>query len=488
MISIEEHHIDAMAANASAIANGRKLANGGKFVALHVADDESIVFGECSGSGKSGYACSVDFTDPGKPVPRCSCPSRQIPCKHCLGLLYAYVIQPTRFVKAELPEELSKKRATAQKRAATKKAQASNPPKPKKVNVTALKKKLGKQLEALELLEKILADLLIRGLGTHGNKEASQLRDNAAMLRAAYLPGAELALLRLSDVAARASNARQHGVDESHHDALDELARLEALLRRGKAYITERIADPKLAPETDSGIAAWLGHAWQYDELISAGRQESAAEFVQLAFFVAADYVKKEYADTGIWIHLADKRVFHTETLRPYKAAKHIKAENSDFEVAKVPDFVRYPGDVPERVRWQSREHRALDASDYASIVSAAETDFSAMLKRIKNALKSPLGTRHPVALVCPARIGSLQDGAQTRFVIEDSAGTRIELADPADTFEGIAGTTQLLPLVGDQASGAVMLCLFHMNLQTLRLTAQPLTLIHDESMTRLAA
>ncbi|MCW2902761.1 MAG: zinc finger domain protein [Streptosporangiaceae bacterium] len=46
--------------------------------------DEHAVWGECQGSGKSGYRTSADLSVPSF---RCSCPSRTFPCKHALALL-----------------------------------------------------------------------------------------------------------------------------------------------------------------------------------------------------------------------------------------------------------------------------------------------------------------------------------------------------------------------------------------------------------------
>jgi len=38
-----------------------------------------------------------------------------------------------------------------------------------------------------------------------------------------------------------------------------------------KVYLQERISDPNLKADTETAIAAWLGHAWQYTELQAAG-------------------------------------------------------------------------------------------------------------------------------------------------------------------------------------------------------------------------
>ena len=90
MLQIDEAFVDSAAPNAGAIKNGRGLVLKKKFVHLRIDADHTLLFGECKGSGKSNYQCSCDFIRPNNPTHRCNCPSRQFPCKHCLGLMYAY--------------------------------------------------------------------------------------------------------------------------------------------------------------------------------------------------------------------------------------------------------------------------------------------------------------------------------------------------------------------------------------------------------------
>ena len=89
MIAIDEGYIGSTAPNADAVKNGRALVAKGKFVALNVDADETILFGQCAGSGKVPYKVSCDFARPDQPTHRCTCPSRQFPCKHCVGLMFA---------------------------------------------------------------------------------------------------------------------------------------------------------------------------------------------------------------------------------------------------------------------------------------------------------------------------------------------------------------------------------------------------------------
>ena len=85
MISIDEGFVEAAAPNADA-AEERPRAGPQEQVpdAAHRAD-ETLLFGQCQGSGKEPYLCSCDFARPEQPTYRCNCPSRQFPCKHCWG-------------------------------------------------------------------------------------------------------------------------------------------------------------------------------------------------------------------------------------------------------------------------------------------------------------------------------------------------------------------------------------------------------------------
>ncbi len=72
MISIDEAYVDSAAPNAEAAKNGRGLVLKNKFTTLHISEDETILFGECQGSGKEPYRCSCDFARPDKPTHRCT--------------------------------------------------------------------------------------------------------------------------------------------------------------------------------------------------------------------------------------------------------------------------------------------------------------------------------------------------------------------------------------------------------------------------------
>ncbi|WP_367172240.1 SWIM zinc finger family protein [uncultured Desulfovibrio sp.] len=52
----------------------------------------------------------ADFSEGATPVLRCTCPSRQLPCKHCRALLFE-ILEGKPFAEMESPPDILKKRA-----------------------------------------------------------------------------------------------------------------------------------------------------------------------------------------------------------------------------------------------------------------------------------------------------------------------------------------------------------------------------------------
>jgi len=482
VISIDETFVDSAAPNPSAISNGKGLVRKGKLLTRHKDADETIIFGEIKGSGRSNYHTSVDFSDPSNPVYRCSCPSRQFPCKHTLGLMYAWVLGET-FVVAEVPTEIVDKRARAEARATKRKERAARP---RRVDKRALAKKLDAQLEGLDVLERMTEDLVRGGLGSLDPKTARTLEEKAKQLGNAFLPGAQKALRSLTilfappDVATGQELAERYR-ETIYTEALDRLTRLQMICRRGREYLEARKADPELAPDTETPIAAWLGHAWQLTELHQHGLFEENGELVQLYFGTRDDPAREEWVDVGVWANLGRGTLQRTLNLRPYRAARFIKEDDCFFRVRTVPALYRYPGGLDPRIRWDEAGDRALTPDDIAAIRGFARP-LAETLKRVKNHLKDPLGHRHPHALVAYRRIGRVDD----RVVLEDAEGARIALVDdPAvDPFD----TVPLLPLVDPALrEDQVALLAFLPDLDDHALRAKPLTLVGERAIVRLA-
>ena len=118
-MELTEQMILLQAPDPAAAENGRKLSKKGSFSGLCRTEDGSLYWGGCAGSGKDPYQVSVDWTAPDAPVCRCSCPSRQFPCKHALGLMFE-LLAAKPFETAEMPQDIADKRARQAARAAKK--------------------------------------------------------------------------------------------------------------------------------------------------------------------------------------------------------------------------------------------------------------------------------------------------------------------------------------------------------------------------------
>ena len=118
MREISEQFISSIAPNAAAVSNGKKISSKGGFVKLSRSEDDTFYMGQCKGSGKSDYIVTADFIEE-TPVFRCSCPSRQFPCKHSLALLFEMAAKKD-FEVCEIPQDILDKRKKKEAREAKK--------------------------------------------------------------------------------------------------------------------------------------------------------------------------------------------------------------------------------------------------------------------------------------------------------------------------------------------------------------------------------
>jgi hypothetical protein len=482
MISIDEGYVESAAPNSDTMKNGRGLVVKGKFLTLYIDADETILFGQCQGSGKDPYQCSCDFARPDQPTHRCSCPSRQLPCKHCVGLMFAYVLKKSSFKTDAVPADLVEKREKLATRAEKKK---EGPAKPKMVNKSALAKKTQAQLDGLDLLEKLTLDVTRIGIGNMNAKTAREIEEKAKQLGNAYLPGAQAALHRYTklfndDGGSNPKTAAKKG-EAVFSEALDQLSRLHAIVKQGRVYLQRRLDDPDLKPETETAIAAWLGHAWQLAELKSAGLVQTDAKLLQLAFNSHDDIARQEYVDTGIWLNLSSGRIQITQNFRPYKAAKYIKSDDSFFQIAQVKELCVYPGDVNPRVRWEGMTPRPVELRDLQRAKDLARADFAAVVKDVKTNLKGPLADKQPIHALRFRRIGQVDGSA----VVEDANGERLTMTDTGMTDE--PASCHLLQLTPSELhENQTLVVRFRHDLDQRTLQIKPLSIVTSSGVIRL--
>lgn len=473
MLEITESWVDSLAPNSAAIKNGHELVKKGKFTAFHQTEDRQVLFGICTGSGKTPYIPSADFMTPGNPVMRCTCPSRQFPCKHGLGLLYAYV-EGKSFTQAGVPEELAAKREKAGKREEKKAKELAGEAesKPKKVNKSALKKKIAAQLEGLDVLERLTHTLVRRGFGSLDSKELKMIQEHVKQMGSHYLNGAQIQLRKLQLILSSEDK------EKAYAHAAEQLAVIHAFIKKGRAHLLQKLEDPELTMDHESTIEEWLGHAWQIAELRAANLTTHEVEMIQLSFISYDDPSRQEYFDLGYWIQLDSGAIHSTVQYRPYKAAKLMREEDSFFDVARIPQLYRYPGDMNRRVRYESFTTRKIEDTDLSGVRKFAVNSYAEAVKKVKNQLKNPLADPNPVMLLRFEEVTADEAG---RLFISNSRGESLELFDLLEI-----STVPLLKLIPqDQLQDTVMLVLFDHHTLSGRLRVQPLSLLNGKEIIR---
>lgn len=479
MRQITEQIISALAPNPAAVSNGRKISQKGGFVRLEQSADDTFFLGECTGSGKNNYVTTADFIESAQPVFRCTCPSRQFPCKHSLALLYE-MMSGKSFAVCEIPEDILQKRSKKQARTekaeiAAQDAAAGKPAAPPKVNKAARAKKLQKQLEGLELTAKLTSDLLGTGLGAMGGAALSTYRQLSKQLGDYYLPGPQHLLNRLI---LEIEAFQQDGSDTHYESAVQVLMRLRALVKKSTQYLSAKLESGDLEQD-DNLLYEELGGAWKLSELAALGLNKQNATLAQLSFWIALDAARAEYIDTGCWADLETGEISLTQNFRPLKALKYVKQEDTLFDAARIPLLCYYPGEGNRRVRWEGMELRALTPDDLSRLRESA-CALAPAVKEAKNILKNTLSDPLFYRLIRFSQIGRVQ----SNFALRDETGDTILLAD-APEMEPTVLRLGMLPdarLLENQT----LLGAFFYDPVSHRLLLQPLSILTPEQVVRL--
>lgn len=98
---LTEEQIKGLAPKETAFKAGKKLSTSDKWEQASVSD--RALWGSIKGSGKNPYVLMIDTKNLAY---KCTCPSRQFPCKHALGLLLKYSAESDAFPRDTEPEHV----------------------------------------------------------------------------------------------------------------------------------------------------------------------------------------------------------------------------------------------------------------------------------------------------------------------------------------------------------------------------------------------
>jgi hypothetical protein len=423
---ITEEDINRFAENPGSRKNGRDLADGGKFFELEKNEDETLIWGKCAGSGAKPYFCSIDLLDKEKLDARCNCPSRQRPCKHSIGLLYA-AAKGLAFQTSPAPDALIEAREKGRLKA----EKTTKPAKMTKAKAAGEAKKCAFQIEGVELGEKMLHNIALSGFAAVGESAETSLKAQIKELGNYYIKEIQAEFKNFLSLLQK---------DENLIERIEKIVYLRVLLVKGKAYLERKKAYfeafPNNSPDDEKSFLAadsieeQLGYAWKLAELREKGLMVMDAELVQAAFWEENDPSREQWIDVGYWLSLKDKRIYVTRDYRPYKIKDSAVPKDSFHQILTASELYRYPcGNKNPRVRWEKSSYRALLAEDYKKAQEFGESDFTSVIKEVKNQIKSPLADKNPVYALKIAEI-SIDDAEN--FFIFDEKGAFIPLIRPS--------------------------------------------------------
>ena len=442
---LTEEYVQRNAVNASALANARKISSKGDFTGRKITADRTLIYGDCKGSGKEPYHTSVDVSGDSV-ISRCSCPSRQFPCKHALALMLDFASGRT-FETGDVPEDIARKREKIEKREEKAKQEASADVSPKSEEElqkeaqkkkasadSAAKKKIARQMEGLSLVSDFTNEMLSAGLGTVNSGSVSKYKDLTKQLGDYYLNGLQLLLQRF--ILAVQADKSQSGEKE----LVEKLVQLDQAAKKCREWLEKQLESGDFGPKDDI-LYEQLGGIWRLDQLEELGLYKENSELVQLSFTVLWDEAAQTETDTAYWIDLTGGVISKTENIRPVKAKKYVHADDSAFELYKVKKLYFYPGGINRRIRWEEAVSEPCGPEIPGKVLSFARDGINASVKEAKNELKNTLSDESVAMLIAFDCITVSQEGVMALRKGEES----IELRESSE-YEGCLKTLRHLP------------------------------------------
>ncbi len=457
--------------------SGRELSGAGSFSALRRTADGMTFWAECAGSAHNPYYVSVDFAlSADEPVFSCSCPSRQTPCKHALGLLYE-LLADRKFTVDEEPAYVERARA---KRAAEQERAAARLERARRQNAASREKRLSRQLEGLDKAEKFSNDLVRGGLSAASELPAQSLDRLAAEMGSCDLPGARDAFERMALLDRR---LRQGELSERAcaPELLRTLAALRIMILRARVFLERQLASGGYALE-EPVLYEMLGGEWNADELRAIGACRKNARFVQLSFDVSGGDGRRARAERGFWMDLTRGELVHTLSTRPARMPKGEGMDDSCFSLLEIPLVYEAPVLPCPCVWWEDAAARTLSGDDLAVLRGFAATSIQKTVRASAEKLSEPLLPGYAPVLM---RVGAVGYVGRT-LVLEDAEGGRVALRDrPSDGAEH-ASVCRLTALPHPPEKGDAIFGLLFYDESDRRYCIHPYSVVRADGVVRL--
>ncbi|MDY3791751.1 MAG: hypothetical protein SOZ56_04640 [Oscillospiraceae bacterium] len=305
---------------------------------------------------------------------------------------------------------------------------------------------------------------------------AEQYKTLAKQLGDYYLPEPQAIMNEIVSAARKLSSAP----DDAETDRLTALCvKLSSTVKKSKAYIASKLESGDVLPE-DSILYEAMGNVWKLSQLKEIGLYKENAAIIQLSFTVLHDDMHKADIDTAYWADIQTGEISKTENIRPLKAQKYIKSEDSAFGMHFIKELYRYPGGMNRRIRWESAEITDAAPETYPLIISKAEGSISEAVKKAKNELKNTLSDKYAAMLI---RFDSIEFAVSDGHPVMKLGGETIALR----ANENYPGTCDVLKVTSREylENGALLGELFYIP-EEKRIYMCPISIVNENGILRL--
>jgi hypothetical protein len=200
-------NINALAPDPETANRGKKLASLSKWQS--VGSFEAALWGECKGSGAEPYFVMIDMEGPAY---NCSCPVRQMPCKHAMGLFFLYAekaVAENPKLPAKVEEWMTKRSSKKEKFAAPQVELIVNAEEKQKAKEKRVQERTELMSSGIEELDLWLKDLVRQGLANVGFANSKFWENAAAKFKDAKLSKVAYSIRELGENSAKSVDSSQ---------------------------------------------------------------------------------------------------------------------------------------------------------------------------------------------------------------------------------------------------------------------------------------
>ena len=275
-----------------------------------------------------------------------------------------------------------------------------------------------KQLEGLDITERIFVDILTEGIGALNGDSEAHFNNYAQIMSNHYLPRFEMMFKRM------ATELNRLGRDQTQnesilHGILDDIVFMQSSANKIRAILNDRLThengtiDAELRGLTDYKVNSLRTKKYYKDNVC----------IFPLSFHCVYDSNIGKWYQRYFWLDMEDGAIYHTME-RLDKSLSNISPKEALFKKHRVLELYYEPGAYNGLIRWNNKEAVMLNPEDYHQLLSFAEPDIPTAVNKMKGYIKKTQAEKSYPVMLPVSRIGMVDKS----MVLEDYEHHRIVL------------------------------------------------------------